>query len=113
MNLFKNKISGDAKTQVSDKVAAVLANSIIKFQQRLSGCLNQWFNACSIRRKKSILIAFALLTSIMLITGVFCTFYKIPKLSQNYTSAHIGMPSDLPKPQFSKRQLIDSLTKKK
>ena len=50
----------------------------------------------------------------LLITGVFSSYYSIPLWSNNnYTSAHIGMASETPKPNFSKHQLTDSLTIKK
>ncbi len=97
---------------LTDKVAASLAGNIIKFQLRWSGWLNQRFNAYSTRGKKRIIIVFVLLTSVLLLAGSFCSFYTLPKLSQNYTTAHIGLPSDLPKPHISNRQLTDSLTKK-
>jgi len=108
-------ILSNSKTpaQLSDKVAASLAKQIINFQIRFSAWLNRWFNAYSIRQKKQIAIAIGLLTFIILISSSFCSFYTIPKLSQNYTSAHIGQASEFPDPQFIKRQLTDSLTKKK
>jgi hypothetical protein len=99
--------------QLSDKVAASLAKQIIKFQLWFSARLNRWFNAYSIRQKKQIAIAIGLLTSIVLIGSPFCSFYTIPNLIQNCTSAHIGQASGAPDPQFTKRQLTDSLTKKK
>lgn len=98
---------------MSDKVAASLAKQIINFQTLFSAGLNRWFNAYTIRQKKQIAIAIGLLISIILISSSFCSFYTIPKLSQNYTSAHIGQASDFPNPRFIKRQLTDSLTKKK
>ncbi len=99
--------------QLSDKVAASLAKQIISIQLRFSACLNKWFNAYSLRQKKQITIAIGLITAIVLLSGSFCSFYTIPKLSQNYTSAHIGQASEFPGVQFNKRQLTDSLTKKK
>lgn len=109
MNSSKNKTI----SILTDKVAARLANLIIVIQQRVSEWLNQRFNAYSTQGKKRIIIVFGLVISIFLVVGSFSSFYTIPKLSQNYTSAHIGLPSDLPKPLFTKRQLTDSLTKKK
>lgn len=109
MNLLKRNTS----EQLSDRFAASLAKQIINFQIRISAWLNKWFNAYSIRQKKQMAIAIGLLTSIILISTSFCGFYTIPKISQNYTSAHIGQASDFPDPQFIKRQLTDSLTKKK
>lgn len=109
MNLSNSKNS----VQLSDKVAARLAKQIINFQDLFSGRLNKWFNAYTICQKKQIVIAIGLLTSILLIGSSFCNFYTLPKLSQNYTSAHIGQASEFPNPQFIKRQLTDSLTKKK
>ncbi|MDN3584936.1 hypothetical protein [Mucilaginibacter flavus] len=109
MNLSNSKTSA----QLSDKVAASLAKQIITFQTRFSTCLNKWFNAYTVRQKKRIAIAVGMLTSIILVSSSFCSFYTIPKLSQNYTSAHIGQASEFPDPQFIKRQLTDSLTKKK
>jgi hypothetical protein len=48
-----------------------------------------------------------------LVASAFSTYYTIPKLSQNYSSAHIGMASDVPGPNINKLQLTDSLTLKK
>ena len=109
MNLLKRNTS----EQLSDKVAASMAKQIIRFQVRFSAWLNNWFNAYSIRQKKQVAIAIGLLTSIILLSTSFCSFYTIPKISQNYTSAHIGQASEFPDPKFIKRQLTDSLTKKK
>ncbi|MBS1526382.1 hypothetical protein [Mucilaginibacter ginkgonis] len=109
MNLSNSK----ASAHLSDKVAASLAKRIINIQLYFSARLNKWFNAYSLRQKKQIAIAIALLTSIILISSSFCSFYTIPKLTQNYTSAHIGRASEFPDPHFIKRQLTDSLTKKK
>lgn len=109
MILSNNKTSA----QLSDKVAASLAKQIINFQIRFSACLNRRFNSYSNPQKKQIAIAIGLITAIVLMSSSFSSFYTIPKLSQNYTSAHIGQASDFPDPQFIKRQLTDSLTKKK
>lgn len=109
MNLSNSKTS----VQLSDKVAASFAKQIITFQTRFSTWLNRWFNAYSIRQKKQIAIAIGILTTVILVSSSFCSSYTIPKLSQNYTSAHIGQASEFPDPQFIKRQLTDSLTKKK
>ncbi|NNU33679.1 hypothetical protein HK413_05125 [Mucilaginibacter sp. S1162] len=109
MNLFKNKTSGAD----NDRLAASLARKIVKFQRQISGRLNRWFNAFSINQKKRVVIIFGSLIAAVLIGGLFYPSYTIPKLSQNYSSAHIGQASDTPKPQLSKRQLTDSLTKRK
>ena len=109
MNLSNSK----ASAQWSDKVAASLAKKIMNIQLYFSAGLNKWFNAYSIRQKKQMAISIGLLTSIILISTSFCGFYTIPKISRNYTSAHIGQASNFPDPQFIKRQLTDSLTKKK
>lgn len=108
-----NKSKNNTSAELSDKVAASLAKYILKLQIRFSASLNRWFNAYSLRQKKQIAIAIGLFTSIILISSSFCGFYTIPKLSQNYTSAHIGQASDLPDHHFTKHQLTDSLTKKK
>jgi hypothetical protein len=114
MNLFKNSRSKEASDKVNDQLAAVLANRLIKVQCRVAQYLNAWFNAYSVKQKKWILISSGLLVAGFLITGVFSSFYSIPLWSQgHYTSAHIGMASEIPKPNFSKHQLIDSLTIKK
>lgn len=98
---------------MSDKVAATVAKQIIKLQARISDWLNKWFNSYTIRQRKQIAIAIGLLTAILLVGSSFCSFYTIPKLSQNYTSAHIGQASEFPDPQIIKRQLTDSVTKRK
>jgi len=109
MNTFQNH----ASQVCSNKIATLLANVIIKIQINCSIWLNRKFNAYSTQGKKRVIIAIALITGIFLITGSFTSFYPLPKLSQNYTSAHIGMPSELPKPTISVHQLTDSLTKTK
>jgi hypothetical protein len=114
MNLFKNNRSKEASNKGSDQLAAVLAKKLIKLQYRIAQSLNAWFNAYSIQQKKWILLSSGLLVAGLLITGVSSSYYCIPLWSQrNYTSAHIGMASETPKPNISKHQLIDSLTKKK
>jgi hypothetical protein len=109
MNISQNNTSHI----VSNKVAGLLANAIIKVQVGCSNWLNQKFNGYSTQGKKRLLIAIGLLTSIFLIASSFSSFYTIPKLSQNYSSAHIGMSSDMPKPIINEHQLTDSLTKTK
>jgi hypothetical protein len=109
MKLPENKRSD----LLTDKVASILANLILHMQTCSSGWLNQRFNSCSTQEKKRLTVIIGLLSSILLIAGSFCSLYTIPKLSQNYSSAHIGMPSNLPKPHLNERQLTDSLTKKK
>lgn len=109
MNVLNSKTSA----HLSDKVAASLAKQMITFQIRFSAWLNRWFNAYTVRRKKQIALAIGLLTSVILMSSSFCSHYTIPKLSQNYTAAHIGRASKFSYSQFIKRQLTDSLTKKK
>ncbi len=109
MNSTDNQITN----RVTEKVAAYLANQIIRAKCHLAQCLNQWFNAYTVRLKKRILIGAGLVLSIVLVGSAFSPSYTLPRLSQNYTSAHIGQSSDLPKPNLSKRQLTDSLTIKK
>lgn len=106
-------ISQNTSHILSNKVAGLLANAIIKGQVCCSTWLNQKFNGYSTQGKKRLLISIGLIAAIFLITGSFSSFYSIPKLSQNYTSAHIGMPSELPKPAINVHQLTDSLTKTK
>jgi hypothetical protein len=114
MNLFKNNRSKEASNKGSDQLAAVLAKKLIKLQYRIAQSLNAWFNAYSIQQKKWIVLSSGLLVAGLLITGVSSSYYCIPLWSQrNYTSAHIGIASETPKPNFSKHQLTDSLTKKK
>ncbi|GAB2977368.1 hypothetical protein GCM10027049_10560 [Mucilaginibacter puniceus] len=114
MNLFKNNRSKEASDKVNDQLAAVLANRLIKVQFRIAQYLNAWFNAYSVKQRKWILLSSGVLIAGLLIAGVFSSFYSISLWSQgNYTSAHIGMASEIPKPNFSKHQLIDSLTIKK
>lgn len=109
MNLSKIKKS----PLLTDRFAAKIAHLIMSVQIRTSQWLNQRFNAYSTRSKKRIVILVGLLISTFLIAGSFSPFYTIAKLPKNYSSAHIGLPSDQPKTQFTKRQLTDSLTKKK
>jgi hypothetical protein len=109
MKFSKNRTSNI----LTDKVAFLLASLIINMQIRSSAWLNQRFNACSTQTKKRLIIAIGLLSTILLVAGSFCSFYTIPKLSQNYSSVHIGLPSDIPKAHFTERHLTDSLNKKK
>lgn len=97
----------------SDKVAIALAEKIINFQQRVAARLNNWFNNYSVNQKKGILIISCALFASVLISGAFSSFYGMPLLSQNYSSAHIGQASDIPKIPKEKSQITDSLTKKK
>jgi len=54
------------------------------------------------------------LVSGILITGVCSSFYTLPlQPAQNYSSAHIGMPSEIPHLKINNNQLTDSLTIKK
>jgi hypothetical protein len=114
MKLFKNNRSKEVSDKVNDQLAAVLANRLIKVQCHIAKYLNAWFNAYSVKQKKWILVLSGSLVAGLLITGVFSSFYSIPLWSKgNYTSTHIGMASEIPKPNLSKHQLIDSLTIKK
>jgi hypothetical protein len=108
-----NSTDNQIPNRITDKVATYLANQIIRAKYYLAQSLNQWFNAYPAPLKKKILVAAGLLFSIVLVGGAFSSTYTMPGLSQNFTSAHIGQSSDLPKPKFYKRQLIDSLTIKK
>lgn len=98
---------------LTDKVAVRLAGLIIAQQLRFSVWLNRRFNAWSTGQKKKAAIIAGLLFALPLALGTIPSLYTIPALSQNYTSAHIGLPSGLPKPEFDKPQLTDSLTIKK
>jgi len=109
MSIYQNNTSNI----LSNKVAGLLANAIIKVQVSCSTWLNQKFNGYSTQEKKRLMISIGLIASIFLIAGSFSSFYSIPRLSQNYTSAYIGMPSELPKPAISVHQSTDSLTKTK
>lgn len=113
MKTTKEDLTSGTTGMVSDRVAIMIANKIMAAQRYLSSLLNNWFNGRSVRGKKTILIAVGLLVAIMLVASAFSSFYTIPKLSQNYSSAHIGMASDMPGPKTSKLQLTDSLTLKK
>ncbi len=107
-------ISQNNKSHIlSNKLAGLLANAIIKVQAGCSTWLNQKFNSYSTQGKKRLLISIGMIASTFLIAGSITSFYPIPRLSQNYTSAHIGMPSELPKPVINVHQLTDSLTKTK
>jgi hypothetical protein len=113
MKTTKENLTSRTTGMVSDRVAIMIANNIMAVQRYLSSSLNTWFNGRSVRGKKTILIAVGLLVAIMLVASAYSSYYTIPKLSQNYSSAHIGMASDMPGPKTSKLQLTDSLTLKK
>lgn len=98
---------------LADKVAARLACFIVNHQLRFAVWLNRRFNACSQQQKKRTLILAGLLFITLLALGLIPSLYTIPTLPQNYTSEHIGQPSELPKPRFGKPQLTDSITIKK
>lgn len=108
MSIIKNKVP----IAVTDKVAIALAGKIIGIQRRLSAFLNAWFNGYSSRKKKCILMLLCLVVFLVLLSGVFSSFNRMPLLSQNYSSTHIGQASDTPKPQTENSQITDSLTKK-
>lgn len=98
---------------LADKVAARVACVIVNQQLRYAIWLNQRFNAFTKRQKKRTLIIAGLLFTTLLALGLIPSLYTIPPLSPNYTSVHIGQPSELPKPGFGKPQLTDSITIKK
>ncbi len=98
---------------LTEKVAGRIARVILTAQRRVSEWLNRKVNTWSNRGKKTALIITGVVTSILLISGTFTSYYRMPRLSQNYTSAHIGMASGLPQPKVQQRQLTDSLTIKK
>lgn len=90
-----------------------MACFIVNRQLRCAMWLNKRFNSFSKQQKKRTLIIAGLLFATLLALGLVPSFYTIPTLSPNYTSAHIGQPSELPKPGFGKPQLTDSITIKK
>jgi hypothetical protein len=98
---------------LADKVAARVACFIVNQQLCCAMWLNKRFNAFSKQQKKRTLIFAGLLFATLLALGLIPSLYTIPSLSQNYTAAHIGQPSELPKPGFGKPQLTDSITIKK
>jgi hypothetical protein len=113
MNLFKNQ-QQNAAQKVNERLAALIADKVIRYQYRIAATLNKWFNSHSINQKRLILLSFSLLVSAILITGVCSSFYTIPlQPTQNYSSAHIGMPSEIPHQKINNNQLTDSLTIKK
>jgi hypothetical protein len=111
MNLFKSKQHQDAVHRVNERLAALIAGRVVRFQYMIAAAMNRWFNAYSVRQKKWILFSFGLLVSTVLITGVCSSFYTIPlQAAQNYSSAHIGQPSKIPHQKINNNQLTDSLT---
>lgn len=112
MNLFKRKPAGAASDEVTDKVAQYLAALILKVRRFLSGMLNHWFDQYSLRQQKVIVISVGILSGFFLLAGTFSSFYTVPKLSQSFSTAHIGIASDIPQPHHSKKQLTDPLTLK-
>jgi hypothetical protein len=111
MNAFKNKKENAASAKARERLAGLIVTRIINGQRQSAHFLNNWFNACSIRRKKWILISFSLLISTLLLTGTFYPYCPIPQVVRvGYRTGHIGMASDLLKPPSGKRQLTDSLT---
>ena len=113
MKTIKENFQSGTAGLVSDKIAAIVAGKITLIQFKVSGCLNRRFNSYSTFKKKRLLFTIGGLLAILLITSAFTSFYTIPKLSQNFTSVHIGMPSDVPGLKLNKRQLTDSLNLKK
>ena len=115
MNLFKNQRQNNALHKVNEILAALIAGKVIMFQHRIATTLNNWFNTHSVNQKRFILLFFALLVSAILITGVCSSFYTIPlQPAQSNSSAHIGMPSEIPPHRkINTNQLTDSLTIKK
>jgi uncharacterized membrane protein len=113
MKAIKESLQSWTNNLVSDKIATMIAGKIIGIHLQVSGSLNRWFNRFSTRGKKRLSLTIGVLWAVILITSAFSSLYTIPKLSQNYSSAHIGMPSELPGPKLNTHQLTDSLTIKK
>jgi hypothetical protein len=114
MNLFKNQQQNNAVHKVNERLAAMIADKVIRYQYSIATTLNKWFNTHSVNQKRFILLFCGLLVSGILITGVCSSFYTIPlQPAQNYSSAHIGMPSEIPHRKINNNQLTDSLTIKK
>jgi hypothetical protein len=113
MNLFKNQ-QQNAAQKVNERLAVLIADIVIRYQYRIATILNKWFNTHSVNQKRIMLLFVGLLVSAILITGVCSSFYTIPlQPAQNYSSAHIGMPSEIPHQKIYNNQLTDSLTIKK
>jgi len=105
------KITTDKALHKSgDQFAALLANAIIRNQLRSSAWLNRKFNAFSTRGKKCFVFLVGLLAVAFLTATSLFSFYQLPRLSQNFSSANIGRPSALPESGNAKL-LTDSLTK--
>jgi hypothetical protein len=114
MNLFRKTQQNDAVQKVNERLAALIANKLVRYQYSIATALSKWFNAHSLNRKKWIVIGGGLLVAVVLITGVCSSFYTIPlRPAQNFSSAHIGMPSDIPHRKNNINQVTDSLTIKK
>ena len=114
MNLFKNQRQNDAVQKVNERLATLIADKVVRCQCLIATSMNKWFNTYSVGQRKLILLSFGLLVSAILVTGVCSSFYSIPlQPVQNYSSAHIGMPSVIPHQKINNNQLTDSLTIKK
>lgn len=97
---------------VNDRVAKMLSGIIVKAQKKLALRFSVHFNNYSVRKQKSLLLIAGVLMTAILITGLFTKGYTIPAIKQTYKPAtHIGMASDIDRPQGSDVQLTDSLTK--
>ncbi len=111
MNLFKSKQQNDAVIKINERLAAIIATKLIGVKYRLATILSKWFNRRSVSQKKWIVISVGLFVAAILVTGVCSSFYTIPlQRDQNYSSAHIGMPSVIPRQKIHNNQLTDSLT---
>jgi hypothetical protein len=110
MDLFKNK-QNEAAQIMSERLAAMIAEKLVRFKYRIASAMNKWFNAYSTNHKKWIVFSVGLLVSMILITGVCGTYYTIPlQTAHNYSAAHIGMPSEIPHRKSNNNQITDSLT---
>ncbi|WP_428329674.1 hypothetical protein [Mucilaginibacter sp.] len=111
MNLFKSKQQNHAVLKVNERLAAIIATKLIGFQYRLSIILGKWFNACSVRQKKWMVLTVGLCITAILLSGLCNSLYMIPlQPVQNYSAAHIGMPSVIPHQKINNNQITDSLT---
>ncbi|TWR25473.1 hypothetical protein FPZ42_12805 [Mucilaginibacter achroorhodeus] len=97
---------------MTDQIAKYLSKLILNAQARLAAGCSKQFNAYSVRKQKFLFIFFGLLAAVVLIAGLFAGTYPIPAIHQTYKPAtHIGMASDINRPENVDIPLTDSSNK--
>ena len=112
MDFLKRKLRRPDET--GDRLARMIADHILHWQNLLAAKMNRRINRYSKKRQKWLLWIFCGLSASGLVICLVMPFGKraMKMQARNYQPVHIGLPSELlPKPVYFKS--MDSLTTKK